>query len=115
MYLFERRNQLGPDGINLREEAYFDFGGAAWCMDVSKLRRSYSGLGFLPTLIFVAPFTDFSKELAISTLSNVNRLATNRLLPRETTGSSLTAHTTRSFLRVRLFPKSLRSSGSWRS
>lgn len=46
MYLFERRNQLGPNGLHLREEAYFDFGGAACCMNVSNCEE-HIGLGDL--------------------------------------------------------------------
>lgn len=47
---------------------YLDFGGAAYGEHMSV--DSFSGaLGFLRTFIFVAPFTDFSKELAISAQS----------------------------------------------
>ena len=61
----------------LAEGAYFDFGGAAYPEDVSTVQRNsnrniickaFEAIPSFPlTLIFVAPFTDFSNELAIST------------------------------------------------
>jgi hypothetical protein len=96
MYLFERKNQLGPNGPDLREEAYFDFGGAACCsMDVSELRRSNLGMRLWRStyLNLCRSFHRFLERARHLNSEQRKQACDKSLLPRETTGSALAAQT----------------------
>jgi hypothetical protein len=114
MYLFERKNQLGPNGLDLREEAYFDFGGAACCsMDVSELRRSNLGMRLWRStyLNLCRSFHRFLERARHLNSEQRKQACDKSLLPRETTGSAL-RRADNNIRSGRLFRNSLCPSGS---
>jgi hypothetical protein len=78
MYLFGRHGQLSSGGSGCGKNRTLTSEGRPVDMKVSKAMQGMlrSPFDCLLTLILVAPFTDFSNELAISAPGNAGRLAT---------------------------------------